>query len=152
MILRARTVIPISHAPIEDGAVVVSGNRITAVGPFTEIRAAHSGEVTDLGERVLLPGLVNAHCHLDYSMLRRSIQPQRSFTEWILRINALKRSLGPDDYHAAIARGFSELQLWGTTTVANIESFPELLNDMPETHNKTNMYLQKIDENNKYTY
>ena len=145
MILRARTVVPISHAPIEDGAVVVSGNTITAAGPFAEIRAAHSGEVTDLGERVLLPGLVNAHCHLDYTMMRRAIQPRRSFTEWIGRINALKRSLGPDDYRAAIVRGFSELQRSGTTTVANIESFPELITDAPASPLRTWWFLEMID-------
>ena len=145
MILRARTVVPISQTPIEDGAVVVTGNTITAVGPFAEIRAAHSGEVTDLGERVLLPGLVNAHCHLDYTMMRRAIHPQRSFTEWIGRINALKRCLGPDDYRAAITRGFSELQRWGTTSVANIESFPELLLNAPASPLRTWWFLEMID-------
>ena len=145
MILRARAVIPISAAPIHDGAVVVSGSTITAVGPFAEIRAAHSGEVTDLGERILMPGLVNAHCHLDYTMMRRAIQPQRSFTEWIGRINALKRSLGPEDYRAAIVRGFAELQRWGTTSVANIESFPEMLTDMPQSPLRTWWFLEMID-------
>lgn len=145
MILRARMVAPVTGAPIADGAVVVTGNTITAVGPFAEIRAAHSGDVTDLGERVLMPGLVNAHCHLDYTMMRRAIQPQRSFTEWIGRINALKRSLGSDDYRAAIGRGFSELQRWGTTTVANIESFPEVLNEVPASPLRTWWFLEMID-------
>jgi cytosine/adenosine deaminase-related metal-dependent hydrolase len=145
MILRARTVVPVSGVPIEDGAVVTAGNTIIAAGPCAEIRAAHSGEVTDLSEQVLLPGLVNAHCHLDYTMLRRSIQPQRSFTEWIGRINALKRCLGPDDYRAAISRGFSELQRWGTTTVANIESFAEVLTDAPASPLRTWWFLEMID-------
>ena len=145
MILRARTVVPVSHVPIEDGAVVVSRNTITAAGPFAEIRAAYPGEVIDLGERVLLPGLVNAHCHLDYTMMRRAIQPQRSFTEWVQRINALKRSLGTDDYRAAVAKGFAELQKWGTTTVANIEAFPELLIGMPPVPLRTWWFLEMID-------
>ena len=126
MILRARAVIPVSQAPIDDGAVVVTGNTITAVGPFAEIRAAHSGEITDLGERVLLPGLVNAHCHLDYTMMRHAIVPPKSFTAWVQRINALKRSLDSADYLAAIERGFLELKRSGTTGVCNIEAFPEL--------------------------
>ena len=145
MILRSRVVIPVSGPPIHDGAVVVTNNTIAAIGPFAEIRAAHTGEVTDLGEQVLMPGLVNAHCHLDYSMMRRAIQPQRSFTEWIGRINALKRSLGPDDYRAAIQRGFAELRRWGTTAVANIESFPEILNDPPASPLRTWWFLEMID-------
>ena len=145
MILRARTVLPISGSPIENGAVAISGNTIAAVGSFAEVRAAHGGEVIDLGDRVLMPGLVNAHCHLDYTMLRRAIQPQRSFTDWIRHINALKRSLGLDDYRDAIARGFSELRRWGTTTVANIESFPELLPEMPAPPLRTWWFLEMID-------
>ncbi len=145
MILRARTVVPVSHAPIDDGAVVISGNTITAVGRFADIRAAHPGEVTDLGEQVLLPGLVNAHCHLDYTMMRRAIQPQRSFTSWIGRINSLKRCLGPSDYRLAVERGFAELRRWGTTSVANIESFPELLTNPPTSPVRTWWFLEMID-------
>ncbi len=149
MILRARTVLPISAPPIEDGAVVIAGNSIAAVGKFSDIRAAHPGEVTDLGEQVLMPGLINAHCHLDYTMMRRSIQPQRSFTEWVRRINALKRSLSSDDYRAAIERGFTELRKWGTTTVANIESFPELLLDMAPPPIRTWWFLEMLDVRNR---
>jgi cytosine/adenosine deaminase-related metal-dependent hydrolase len=145
MILRSRFVLTISGAPIEDGAVVIAGNTILAAGPFSEIREAHRGDVVDLGEHVLMPGLVNAHCHLDYTMMRRSIQPQRSFTEWIRRINALKRSLGPDDYATAVGGGFAELRKWGTTTVANIESFPELLTKVPPPPIRTWWFLEMID-------
>jgi len=44
--------------PIENGAVVVEGDNIVAVGNASEIRAAHTGDVRDLGERVLAPGLI----------------------------------------------------------------------------------------------
>ncbi len=145
MILRARTVITNTGGPIEDGAVAIVGNRIAAVGGFDEIRAAYYGETTDLGEQVLMPGLVNAHCHLDYTMMRRAINPQRTFTEWIIRINALKRSLDNNDYRDAIAKGFAELKQWGTTTVANIESFPELLPDMPPPPIRTWWFFEMID-------
>ena len=72
MIFRARIVLPIESPPIENGAVSIEENRIVAVGGAAEIRAGHSGDVVDLGEVVLLPGLINAHCHLDYSMMRHS--------------------------------------------------------------------------------
>ena len=145
MILRARTLITNTGAPIENGAVAVAGNRIAAVGPFAEIHATHDGEVIDLGGQVLMPGLVNAHCHLDYTMMRRAISPQRSFTEWIIRINALKRSLDDADYREAIAKGFAELRQWGTTTVANIESFPELLPTLPPPPIRTWWFFEMID-------
>lgn len=48
--LRARIVLPVSRPPIHDGAVFISGNRITAVGPWRELQAQADGPVTDLGK------------------------------------------------------------------------------------------------------
>src|SRR5438132_97370 len=100
MILRARTVVTMTGPPIEDGAVVVKANRVVAVGQLKEIVSRYTGTIVDLGERALMPGLINAHCHLDYTMLRRAIHPPKSFAQWVQRINALKRSFNDDDYMA----------------------------------------------------
>src|SRR6266480_5470123 len=128
MIVRARVVVTMDGPPIENGAVVISGNRIVDVGTFPEISARHSGqELVDLGEQALLPGLINAHCHLDYTCLRGKIPPQKSFADWIRAINAEKAKLAPDDYLASIAKGFAEAKRFGTTTVANLTAFPELI-------------------------
>ena len=118
-------------APIDNGAVAISGDRIIDVGEFSEISARHAGqEVVDLGERVLLPGLINAHCHLDYTCLRGKIPPQKSFTDWIRAINAEKTKLAAEDYLASIAEGFAEAKRFGTTTVANLTAFPELISQI----------------------
>ena len=99
MIMRAGTVVTMDGLPIDNGAVAVSGSRITTVGKFSDISATNSGEqIVDLGEQALLPGLINAHCHLDYTCLRGKIPPPKSFTEWIRAINAEKANLSPEDY------------------------------------------------------
>ena len=67
MIVRSRVVVPMVGEPIENAAVAIAGNQIAGVGRFEEVRARHGGEVLDLGEQILLPGLINAHCHLDYT-------------------------------------------------------------------------------------
>ena len=123
MILRARLVVPIASPPIENGAVAIEGHRIVGVGGAADFGKADH----DLGDVALMPGLINAHCHLDYTLLRGAIGPPKNFTAWVQRINAIKRSLDDDDYLASIARGFGELRKWGTTGVCNIESFPELM-------------------------
>ncbi|MES2570888.1 MAG: amidohydrolase family protein, partial [Verrucomicrobiota bacterium] len=115
MILKAEVVVTMEGDPIPNGVVIIENNRIAAVGPAGELNG--NGPVIDLGGHVLLPGLINAHCHLDYSMMRHAISPPASFTAWVQRINALKRSLDSEDYLKAIARGFAELRRWGTTTV-----------------------------------
>ena len=131
MIVRARIVVTMDGPPIENGAVAVEGNRIVDVGTFAEVKARNSNEVIDLGEQALLPGLINAHCHLDYTCLRRMIQPQESFTDWIRAINAAKARLTPGDYLESIAAGFAEAQRFGTTSIVNYEAFPELIGRTP---------------------
>ena len=127
MIIRARIVVTMYGAPIENGAVAVSGNRIVDVGRFDDIKTRNTGNTLDLGEQVLLPGLINAHCHLDYTCLRGKISPQKSFTDWIRAINAEKSELSPKDYVASINDGFEEAKRFGTTAIANLTAFPELI-------------------------
>jgi cytosine/adenosine deaminase-related metal-dependent hydrolase len=127
MIIRARTVVTMDGPLIENGAIALSEDRIVDVAKFNEIKARHTGEVIDLGEQALLPGLINAHCHLDYTCLRAKIPPQRSFTDWIRAINAEKANLSPNGYVASIHDGFAEARRFGTTTIANLTAFPELI-------------------------
>ena len=131
MIIRARTVVTMDRAPIENGAVAISGNQIVNVGPFDELKTPNAGNTVDLGEQVLLPGLINAHCHLDYTCLRGKIPPQKSFSDWVRAINAQKSELSPEDYVASIKAGFAEAKRFGTTTVANLTAFPELIPYVP---------------------
>src|ERR1700741_5248021 len=131
MIVRARLVVTMDGPPIENGAVAISGDRIVDGGKRPEITARNHGETIDLGEQALLPGLINAHCHLDYTCLRGKIPPQRTFADWIGAINAEKARLSPKDYLSSINEGFAEAKRFGTTTVANLTAFPDLI---PQIH------------------
>src|SRR6266404_5539489 len=132
MIYRARVVVTMDGPPIENGAVAISENRIDDVGSFGEIKACNSGEIVDLGEQALLPGLIDAHCHLDYTCLRGKIPPSKSFTDWIRAINLAKARLSEEDYVASIKGGFAEAKRFGTTTIANVTAYPELVAKIDE--------------------
>ena len=138
MILRARTILPISQPPIENGAVVISGNKITAVGAWKNLSvgrvSSRAGEIIDLGETILLPGLVNAHCHLDYTDMAGQLPPPKTFTDWIPQILAAKSAWTYSDYARSWLNGVKMLLQTGTTTVADIEAVPDLL---PEVWNAT---------------
>ena len=127
MILRARTVVTMDGPPIDNGAIAISGNRIVDVGRFDDVKARHADEVVDLGEQTLLPGLINGHCHLDYTCLRGRIPAQKSFTDWIRTINAEKAGLSRKDYLASIREGFTEAKRFGTTAILNLTAFPGLI-------------------------
>lgn len=147
---RARIVLPLSSPPVENGAVLVQAPDIVAVGRFEEIRADHPNvEIVDHGGSILLPGLINAHCHLDYTVMRGAIFHTGSFSAWVRRINEIKRTLSDEDYLASITLGLQELKKWGTTTVLNIESLPELMVHMPPPPIRTWWFYELLDIRNR---
>ena len=127
LLLRARVVLPIRHPPIEDGAVVISGNRIIAVGRWRRLGAIFSDRMVDLGETILLPGLVNAHCHLDYTDMAGLFPPPNSFCDWVKSITAEKSQWTHAGFMESWLNGARMLLRAGATTVADIESVPQLL-------------------------
>ncbi len=129
MLLRARTVVPISAPPIDDGAVVVHGERIAAVGRFADLGQSET-EAIDLGDCVLLPGLINAHCHLDYTGMAGKLFPAQHFSDWIKAIVALKAEWSYTDFADSWLKGAQMLLRSGATTVVDIETVPELLPDV----------------------
>ena len=130
MLLRARVVLPVTSPAIEDGVVRVEDNRIQTLGRHSEIVPIAGERVLDLGEAVLLPGLINAHCHLDYTEMAGKIPPQKTFSDWIKAIVAMKASWSYSDFAHSWATGAKMLLASGVTTVADIESVPELLPDL----------------------
>jgi cytosine/adenosine deaminase-related metal-dependent hydrolase len=130
MILRARTLLPVSRPPLENGVVIISGNRIHAIGSWTDMRMRARGKIIDLGEVILLPGLVNAHCHLDYTDLAGQLPPPKTFTDWIHLLMAVRAQWEFADYARSWRKGARQLLRTGTTTVGDIETVPELLPDV----------------------
>jgi len=127
MILRARIILPVTAPPIEDGAVLIVGNKIRAVAPWKALRPHLRTKALDLGDVILLPGLVNAHCHLDYTDMAGEISPPKTFTDWIAAMIAHKSGWSYSDYARSWLRGAHQLLKTGTTTVADIEVMPDLL-------------------------
>ncbi|MBC8003096.1 MAG: amidohydrolase family protein [Opitutaceae bacterium] len=127
MLLRARTVLPITAPPIDDGAVLIGDGCIVAVGRWADLRPEASGQIIDLGDAILLPGLINAHCHLDYTDMAGQLPPTRVFTDWIKQIITLKSGWTRDDYVRSWTNGAAMLLRSGTTTVMDIETMLDLL-------------------------
>ena len=113
---RARYVVPITTAPIVDGVVAVDDGRIAYVGPRD---AAPRAEEINLGDALLLPGLVNAHCHLELTAMRGFLE-DLDFRSWILRLTAAKRSVLSREMLLDAARyGIAEGLRHGITTYAD---------------------------------
>jgi cytosine/adenosine deaminase-related metal-dependent hydrolase len=120
-------VVPVSRTAVENGAVVVAGGNIQALGKWTDLAPHLAGTPRDLGKVALLPGLVNAHCHLDYTDMAGQIAPPASFTDWIKSLVALKNTWGYSEFAQSWLHGARMLLRTGTTTVGDIEAVPALL-------------------------
>ncbi|MBK9137681.1 MAG: amidohydrolase family protein [Verrucomicrobia bacterium] len=132
-VLRARLVVPVSLPPIADGALVLCDGVVAAVGFWRDVARHWTGPIADLGEVVVFPGLVNAHCHLDYTGLAGQIAPTASFTDWIKSITSLKGQWTSEDFARSWRAGAEMLLAGGVTTVGDIEAVPELLPEVWET-------------------
>lgn len=123
LILTARYVVPVSQPAIRDGALLIEGVYIRAVGSRTVLLKDHPEAICrDLGEAILLPGLVNVHTHLELSMLRDQGHPGHSFVDWVLRLLERKQGLSWEAYASAVEEGIAELIRAGTTCVGEVSS------------------------------
>lgn len=87
--IRARWVLPIDRPPIENGFVSVGGGRINELG-----RGRPSGRHVDLGDVAILPGLANAHTHLEFSALPQPLgTPGMELADWISEAIAARRGV-----------------------------------------------------------
>lgn len=114
---RASWVLPIAAPPIRDGWVDIDAGRVAAVGSGGA--AGH-----DLGSAALLPGLVNAHTHLELSYLRDTVPPSGEFVEWIRQVVGAQRRTDPHSppVAAAIHAGIDECVRSGTVLVGDISN------------------------------
>ncbi|HUF29893.1 MAG TPA: amidohydrolase family protein, partial [Gemmatimonadaceae bacterium] len=104
----ARWILPVSSPPLNDGTVAVHGERITYVGPRA---GAPPGEDRELGDALLLPGLVNAHTHLELTALRGFLE-ELAFPDWVAVLQRAKVAVLDSDRlldaaRAGIAEGVS---------------------------------------------
>lgn len=121
-IYSARWLVPVSAAPIENGAVAVEGQRIAGVGPETEIVARFPEfAVERLGEAVILPGLVNAHTHLELTAMRGYLENEETdFFAWLRKLTVARLELmTADDIRVSAAWGACEAVRAGITCVAD---------------------------------
>lgn len=115
---RARYVFPVAGPPIAEGVVTVAAGRVVSVGA----QAARGAPIEDLGGVAIIPGLVNAHTHLQFSDLRQPLGHQGiMFSDWIRLVVALLRS-GRPDLRLAVAQGLTESRQAGVTAIGDIAS------------------------------
>jgi cytosine/adenosine deaminase-related metal-dependent hydrolase len=147
-LLRAKYLITNPEHCVENGAVEVEGTKIHRVGTFDEIKAlANIDEIIDLGNAVILPGLINIHTHLDLTNLHNRIKPTKNFTHWVFQIIGARIRWKEEDYISSIEKGIELCVESGTTTVADIANTVYSFSVLKKSPLRKVVYKEVIDLN-----
>jgi cytosine/adenosine deaminase-related metal-dependent hydrolase len=124
--LGAAWVVPIDQPPIRDGWVAIDDGYVRAVGQGNGVDAQALGPLRPLGQVALLPGLVNAHTHLELSWLRNRVPPANVFTSWVKQLivargGRVERADDPAVLAAAATAAREALEA-GTAAVGDISN------------------------------
>src|SRR5581483_567550 len=121
-IVHADAVIVADSDPISDGAVVVDGAEIVEVGSAAEVVPRHAGAAVDRVRGALLPGLVNAHTHVELSALRGQVPGGAGFVPWVEHMLGVRAEAEPEQDASAIDRAVDDLHAFGTAAVGDVSN------------------------------
>jgi cytosine/adenosine deaminase-related metal-dependent hydrolase len=120
MVLRSKWVLPIDRPPIENGWVETADGRVVALG-----RGRPPAAPEDLGDVAILPGLVNAHTHLELSWMAGLVPPAASMNQWIRELLRVRRAGPPGGREAevrAACEALAAMRATGTVLVGDISN------------------------------
>jgi len=119
---RAAWVVPVASPPIRHGAVLLDDDgRIAAVDADALVPTLPTARVLDLGEVVLLPGLVNTHTHLELTGFAGKVEA-RDFLDWIRQVIAVKARRSHEEFLEQAVRGIEAMWRGGVTTFCDTGS------------------------------
>ncbi len=119
MLLCAEHIIPVTQPPIDDGAVLVRDGRIVEIGGAQRMKSRYpEEEVRDFGRAAIMPGFVDCHTHLEYTVLR-GIVHDVPYAEWLAHEHAKADMMTRDDRYDSALLGGMEMLSGGVTTVAD---------------------------------
>lgn len=125
VIYSARWVLPIVAPPINNGAVAIEESTIAAVGSRDEILSQFpDSEIKDFGEAAILPGFVNAHSHLELTVMRGFLEAEeRDFFAWLRKLTVARLAMTDEDLIVSATCGAIEAARAGITCLGDSSSF-----------------------------
>jgi 5-methylthioadenosine/S-adenosylhomocysteine deaminase len=120
----ARWVLPIASPPINDGAIAVDDSAIIAVGPRADILTQFPDAAQEnFGNAAILPGLINAHSHLELTAMRGFLEREENdFFAWLLKLTLARFGMTDEDLFVSAACGAIEAARAGVTCLADASS------------------------------
>ena len=122
-------ILPVTGPAIRHGTIVVEGDKIAWVGARVHAPTTQPARDEELGDVILVPGLVNTHTHLDLTVMRGFLE-ELGFFHWIRTLTAARAELKHDDLLASATLGILEGFRNGVTTFADTAPSPAALDAM----------------------
>jgi aminodeoxyfutalosine deaminase len=117
----AKHLLPVASPPVQSGAVAVHEGRIVAFGRRKDVVKTHAdAEVRDLGDAVILPGLVNAHMHLELSWGAGEPPAGGSFATWLADFVTRRPDVTRASAEAALRTAIDAIVARGTVAVGDV--------------------------------
>ena len=149
-IFAASYILPISSPPVAGGAVAVDNGRIVDLGPLAELRKVHTAPVREFSGCTIMPGLVNAHTHLELThfpswKLRKGIDySPRTYVDWVIQVIKIRRALSHDELVSSVREGIRKSLECGTTTLGDILTDRNLLSVYQDSPLSGRLYCEAI--------
>ncbi|MBC8282529.1 MAG: amidohydrolase family protein [Nitrospinae bacterium] len=140
--IKFRALLTSCGEPIENGELIVENGNILEVS--SKISNTRAGETLDLSDHLLMPGFVNAHCHLGLTALANKLPPSKSFVSWIRDLIPLNSALNNEDRMEGIRAGASEMRSSGVTGLADYVADPALLEPISALGFRCILFLEII--------
>ncbi len=149
-IFAASHLLPISAPPVEGGAIAVENGRIVAVGPLVELRKAFPAPYVEFPGHAIMPGLVNAHTHLELThfpswKLRKGIDySPRTYVDWVIQVIKIRRALTRSELEHSVREGIRVSLESGTTAVGEILTDRTLVSLYTDSPLSGRLYVEAI--------
>lgn len=119
--IHADAVLPCEGRPVRDGAVVVDARgAIVDAGPAGEVLPRHAGLAVERVRGAVLPGLVNAHTHLELSALHGRVPGGAGFVKWVEHLIGARDEIDPESDAEAIDRAVGAIDATCTAAVGEV--------------------------------
>ena len=138
--IKFRALLTMCGEPVENGILIIDDGNIVEIATQWG-----SDEVSlDLSDCLLMPGFVNAHCHLGLTALEKKLSPAKSFTDWIRALIPLNSALDNESRVRGIRAGAEEMKRSGVTALGDYVADPELLPVIGELGFRSVLFLETI--------
>ena len=108
--IKFRALLTMCSEPIENGLLIIENGNILEIS--SEALNPNTNNVLDLSDHLLMPGFVNAHCHLGLTALANKLSSENNFSKWIHDLILLNSVLSHEERIKGILSGASEM-IWG---------------------------------------